>query len=77
MVFSILYLIPAACCGLGPIPEDGRDREVEILVLRHQAKVLCRKAGRPKPRRMDRMLQAAAARMLPRRRWGSFLVTLT
>jgi putative transposase len=75
VLFSILYLILRGLLRLAPFPEDGRDREVEILVLRHQVKVLRRKAGRPKLRRMDRMLLAAAARMLPRERWGSFLVT--
>lgn len=75
MLFSILYLILRGLLRLAPFPEDGRGREVEILVLRHQVKVLCRKAGRPKLRRMDRMLLAAAARMLPRQRWESFLVT--
>jgi hypothetical protein len=44
---------------------DGHDREVEILVLRHQVKVLSRKAGRPKLRRRDRIFLAAASRILP------------
>jgi len=56
---------------------DERDREVEILVLRHQVKVLKRKAGRPKLRRRDRVLLAAAASILPRSRWPSFIVTPT
>jgi hypothetical protein len=54
---------------------DQRDREVEILVLRHQVKVLKRKAGRPRLRRRDRLFLAAAARLLPRGRWSCFLVT--
>src|SRR5439155_8102826 len=33
------------------------------------------KAGRPRLRRMDRVLLAAASRLLPRDRWSSFLVT--
>jgi putative transposase len=53
---------------------DQRDREVEILVLRHQVKVLKRKAGRPKLRRRDRLFFAAAARLLPRERWSCFIV---
>jgi hypothetical protein len=53
---------------------DQRDREVEILVLRHQVKVLKRKAGRPSLRRRDRLFLAAAAHLLPRGRWSCFIV---
>ncbi len=74
MLFSILYLILRGLLGVVPLPEDGRDREVEILVLRHQLKVLRRKSRRPKLRRLDRVCLSAAARKLPRERWGSFLV---
>jgi putative transposase len=54
---------------------DGHDREVEILVLRHQVKVLSRKAGRPKLRRRDRIFLAAASRILPKDHWSCFIVT--
>ena len=74
MLFSILYLILRGLLRLVPVAEGGRDREVEILVLRHQVKVLSRKAGRPKLRRVDRVFLSAAARMLPRERRSSFLV---
>jgi len=37
--------------------------------------VLQRKAGRPKLRRRDRLFLAAAAHLLPRERWSSFIVT--
>ena len=47
---------------------DQRDREVEILVLRHEVTVLKRKVGRPKLRRRDRLFLAAAARLLPKER---------
>jgi len=53
---------------------DQRDHEVEILVLRHQVKVLKRKAGRPRLRRRDRLFLAAAARLLPKERWSCFIV---
>src|SRR5207244_7888264 len=43
----------------------------------HQLRVLRRKAGRPRLRRLDRVLLAAASRVLPRDRWGSFIVTPT
>ena len=49
--------------------------EIENIVLRHQLAVLRRKLGRPRLRRMDRVLLTAASRLLPRDRWSSFLVT--
>jgi len=74
VLFSILYLILRSMLRLVPAAEGGREREVEILVLRHQLKVLSRKAGRPRLRRTDRAFLAAVSRMLPRERWTSFLV---
>ncbi|HEY3024104.1 MAG TPA: integrase core domain-containing protein [Actinomycetota bacterium] len=75
MLFSILYLILRGLLWLAGPERDSRDREVEILVLRHQLKVLSRNTGRPRLRRLDRVLLAAAARVLPRERWSSFFVT--
>jgi len=74
VLFSILYLVRRGMLRLVPAAAGGREREVEILVLRHQLKVLSRKAGRPRLRRTDRAFLAAVSRMLPRERWTSFLV---
>jgi putative transposase len=74
MLFSLLYMVLRAVLRLAPAG-DQRDREVEILVLRHQVKVLKRKAGRPRLRRRDRLFLAAAARLLPKGRWSCFIVT--
>ena len=74
MLFSLLYMVLRAVFRLAPAG-DQRDREVEILVLRHQVKVLKRKAGRPKLRRRDRLFLATAARLLPKERWSCFIVT--
>ncbi len=74
MLFSVVYFILRLLLRLAPDGE-AREREAEILVLRQQVKVLSRKAGRPKLRRRDRMLLSALARLLPRQRWGSFIVT--
>ena len=43
MLFSIIYLILRGLLRIVPSGEEGREREVEILVLRHQLKVLSRK----------------------------------
>ena len=51
------------------------EREVELVVLRHQLKVLSRSNRRAPFRRRDRMLLAAASRVLPRDRWKAFIVT--
>jgi len=62
---SLLYLVLRGVLRLAPSGDDP-SREVEILVLRHQVRVLRRKVGPPKLRRIDKILLAAAARALPR-----------
>jgi putative transposase len=56
-----------------PNADDGA-KDLEILVLRHQLRVLRRKTGRPKFTARDQVLLAAASRMLPRQRWASSLL---
>ena len=57
----------------GSEPDDAA-REIEILVLRHQLHVLARGRRLPLQRR-DRVLLAAASRLLGRGRWRSFPVS--
>jgi hypothetical protein len=54
---------------------DEATKDLEILVLRHQLRVLRRNTGRPSFTTLDRVLLAPASRLLPRDRWTSFLVT--
>jgi hypothetical protein len=46
-----------------------RDKEIEILLLRHQLHVLERQVARPQLRPADRALLAAFSRVLPRWAW--------
>lgn len=73
MLFALLYALFRRVIGSGR-PTGDRELEIEVVVLRHQVKVLSRKAGRPKPRRIDKAFLAACSRALPRHRWGSFIV---
>jgi putative transposase len=50
-------------------------KEVEILLLRHQLRVLEQQVARPVLSPADRALLAAFSRVLPRRAWRSFVVT--
>ncbi len=75
MFWSLSYL--ALRCLLQFVllrPRSEGFKELEIVVLRHELSVLRRQAGRPQLRSSDRVLLAAAGRLLPRSRWGSFLV---
>ena len=78
-MWSLLYLfirtLVALVIGTGKRGRDEHAKDVEILVLRHQLRVLQRVAGAPKYRVTDRVLLAAASRVLPRDRWIAFLVT--
>jgi hypothetical protein len=74
----LLFLVYLFLRGILRVPaaaSDEQAKDVEILVLRHQVKVLRRKVGRPPLRPWDRVLLAAASRALPRDRWTSFFVT--
>jgi putative transposase len=76
MLLSLLYFAVRRLLRLLTAGGDRADvaREIEILVLRHQLHVLSR--GRRLPlRRRDRILLAAASRLLPRGRWPSFPVS--
>src|SRR5215211_7311231 len=68
LVRALVRLLVLACLG------DGA-KDLEILVLRQQLRVLGRKTGRPRFTALDRTLLAAASRAIPRARWTSFLVT--
>jgi transposase InsO family protein len=52
------------------------DKDVELMVLRHEVRVLKRQLhGRVRYRTTDRAILAVLSRVLPRWRWGCFLVT--
>jgi len=72
MLFSLLYLVFRRIFKTRHNPRVERD--VELLVLRHQVRVLRRKVKRPRLRRLDRVLLAAASGALPRALWSSFIV---
>ncbi len=74
MLLAVLYFIFRLVLRIAP-EGDAREREAEILVLRHQLAVLRRSAERPKLRRADRMLLAAFSRLVPRKRWSCFVVS--
>jgi putative transposase len=76
MLFALLYLVLRRILGfVGGGGSGGRSKDVEILVLRHQLTVLRRQAGRPRLRRLDRVVLAAASRALSHPAWASFLVS--
>jgi putative transposase len=52
----------------------GTAREVELLVLRHEVRVLRRATGCPAYRPGDRLILAASSRSLPRTAWHIFPV---
>jgi putative transposase len=53
-----------------------REKEIEVLLLRHQLRVLERQVARPQLTQADRAVLAAFSQVLPRRAWKrSFFVT--
>ena len=70
---SLLYRL---LCGLVRVlARGGRERELEIIVLRHQLAILRRSGKRLQYTTADRALLAAASRLLPPERWSCFAVS--
>jgi putative transposase len=77
-MLSLLYLVVRALTRLvvgGRRGPDSRAKDLEILVLRHQLRVLRRTSGPPRHQARDRVLLAAACRLIPRDRWVAFTIT--
>ncbi len=76
MLFALVYLLLRRVLRLiASSSNELMDIEVELVVLRHQLRVLKRQVGRPRLRRLDRLFMAAIARVLPRARWSSLVVS--
>jgi putative transposase len=72
VLLSLVYFLVARLLGAGSRLQDEKD--IELLVLRHQVKVMQRHVKRPRLRHLDRLLLAAASRAMPRCLWSSFVV---
>jgi putative transposase len=70
MYVSVLRLLELLVLGR----LSDADKELEIVVLRHEVAVLRRQVKRPVFRNSDRAFFAAAAQILPRDRWRAFVV---
>jgi len=76
VALSFLYRLLRSLIELARVHRmDAIDKDAEILVLRQQLAVLRRQIARPRLSWSDRALIASLARLVPRERWASFLVT--
>ncbi len=73
MLTCLLYRL--LCCLVGVLARGGGERELELVVLRHQLAILRRGGKRPQYTTADRALLAAASRLLPQERWSCFAVS--
>ena len=75
MVWSFAYLAIRNLFALVLLlARSDRSKELEILVLRHELRVLRRRTVRPRIDPPDRALLAALSQALPRRVWAAFSV---
>jgi putative transposase len=73
MLFALLYLVVRRLFGLaGGSGSEDLSKDAEILVLRHQPKVLRRQAGPASP---PTARPGRARRVLPRPAWSSFMLS--
>ena len=75
-MISLCYLVLRWVLALASLRVRSDDfKELEIVVLRHELAILRRGKRPPRMTWTDRLLLAAASRLLPRRRWPSLIVT--
>jgi hypothetical protein len=73
---GLMCLLYRLLCGVVRVlVRGGGERELEIVVLRHQLAIVSRGGKRPQYTTGDRALLAAASRLLPPERWSCFAVT--
>ena len=77
MPLRLCYLVMCRIFGLvRSCRRTALDKDIELMVLRHEVRVLKRQLhGRVRYRPADRAMLAALSRLLPRWRWRCFLVT--
>ena len=76
MLISLVYVLLRRLLQLVILLGRSRDfKELEIVVLRHELGILRRRTTRPPMTAVDRLILAAASRLLPRTQWRSFVVT--
>jgi putative transposase len=77
VALSLCYLALCRLLGLlHSLRRDELDKDIELMVLRHEVRILDRQVhGRVRYRPGDRAILAALSRRLPRSRWRTFLVT--
>ena len=76
MLFALVYLLLRRVVQLlAGCSNELMGTDVEVVVLRHQLRVLKRQVGRLRLRRRDRLFMVAISTILPRPRWSSFLVS--
>jgi putative transposase len=76
----LVSFVSAVVCRLFALvlllARSDRSKELELLVLRHELSILRRQARRPQLTESDRLQLAVLSRVLPRRSWQAFPVTL-
>jgi len=78
VLVSLCYLVLRHVLRLVVLRCRSHDfKELEIVVLQHELGILRRQTTRPALTTVDRLFLAAASRLLPRPRWGSFIITPT
>jgi hypothetical protein len=71
-----MCLLYRLLCGVVRVlARGGGERELEIVVLRHQLAILRRGGSQPRYTTADRALLAAVSRLLPPERWSCFAVS--